>query len=354
MKMIGMALLMCNITYQFLQPAVVHIISHSSFAKPQDCLQYFTATGLVPLLQNLGYTVHMSSLFANHQQADIVLTLHFPKNKREGRALEQIGSTKLYGLILEPPLIAPEAYENSYHHVFKHIFTWHDGIVDNQRYKKIFFPNPFYSLPPNLPSFSERNYCTLISGNKIVNHPEELYSSRIQAINFFQLPFYGVGWNKAQFPTYQGAVASKDAILRQYKFCICFENIKNMPGYISEKIRDAFLAGCIPIYWGASNIQHIIPENCFIDMRKFPTFSALARFLQTIDEAKYQDIIANIATFIQSQQAALFSYEFFAYSVVKEMLPTIIHRAYSLKEWHFLEQLASLSYQITLASRNLQ
>ena len=42
-----------------------------------------------------------------------------------------------------------------------------------------------------------------------------------------------------------------------------------MSGYITEKIFDALFSGCIPIYWGAPDINHYIPSDCFVDRRQF-------------------------------------------------------------------------------------
>ena len=44
----------------------------------------------------------------------------------------------------------------------------------------------------------------------------------------------------------------KEAYLRTFKFNICAEN-DNTEGYVTEKLFDAFLAGCIPLYYGSNN-----------------------------------------------------------------------------------------------------
>lgn len=56
---------------------------------------------------------------------------------------------------------------------------------------------------------------------------------------------------------YGGEVFSKHDTLSKYKFSVCFENGKNLSGFITEKIFDCFSAGTIPIYWGADNIESI-------------------------------------------------------------------------------------------------
>lgn len=45
---------------------------------------------------------------------------------------------------------------------------------------------------------------------------------------------------------------NKVDFLRQYRFNICPENT-NRHGYVTEKVFEAIMCGCIPIYWGAGN-----------------------------------------------------------------------------------------------------
>ena len=63
-----------------------------------------------------------------------------------------------------------------------------------------------------------------------------------------------------------------------------YENIKGLNGYITEKIFDAFVAGNVPIYWGASDINEYIPDNCFIDRRNFINHEQMYKFLINMKE----------------------------------------------------------------------
>lgn len=49
-------------------------------------------------------------------------------------------------------------------------------------------------------------------------------------------------------------VHNKIEWLKDYKFNLCYEN-SSYPGYLTEKIFDAFAAGCIPIYWGDNSLN---------------------------------------------------------------------------------------------------
>jgi hypothetical protein len=44
---------------------------------------------------------------------------------------------------------------------------------------------------------------------------------------------------------------------------ICFENCKQQY-YMTEKITNAYLGGCIPIYWGCPQVKEILNEKAIL------------------------------------------------------------------------------------------
>ena len=55
--------------------------------------------------------------------------------------------------------------------------------------------------------------------------------------------------------------------LRRFKFCVAVEN-SEMPHYVTEKVFDSFVAGCVPVYFGAPNILDYVPHrDAIIDVR---------------------------------------------------------------------------------------
>lgn len=60
----------------------------------------------------------------------------------------------------------------------------------------------------------------------------------------------GGGWNN----NVGYRVGNKPQWLSGYKFNICFEN-SSYPGYLSEKLYEAYMAGCVPIYWGDTSLR---------------------------------------------------------------------------------------------------
>ena len=57
------------------------------------------------------------------------------------------------------------------------------------------------------------------------------------------------------------SVDDKIEWLKSYKFNICFEN-SSYPGYLTEKLFDAFMGGCVPIYWGDTSLRCGIDKEC--------------------------------------------------------------------------------------------
>lgn len=248
-----------------------------------------------------------------------------------------------YLLLCECEVIKPKNWDVVQHKRFKRIFTWHNPLLKNNRY---IWLNCFVGSLKKLYWHESHNkkLAVLINANKYEHHPLELYSARKNIIQWFEknhpdnFDLYGFGWDKCRFKTwpwrifnrtpylrfwlaknyrcYRGAVESKYSVLNQYKFCICFENAKNIEGYITEKIFDAFAAGCVPVYWGAPNITDYIPPECFIDYRKFQSNEALYEFLNTMPDERYQRYLNAIKKFIASDAAEKFTPEYFAKKII--------------------------------------
>jgi hypothetical protein len=98
---------------------------------------------------------------------------------------------------------------------------------------------------------------------------------------------------------------------------ICYENVKDSPGYITEKIFDAFFSGCVPIYWGAKNITEYIPEGTFIDRRLFVNTAEMYEYIKGISEDEYIGYQNKILQFLSSERSNQFSYDYFVNTIVE-------------------------------------
>ena len=76
-------------------------------------------------------------------------------------------------------------------------------------------------------------------------------------------------------------VSDKIEFQKQYKFCIAAECAKQ-PGYVTEKILDAYKSGCIPIYRGAPDIEEDFNKETFINAN-FLSVEELLSLVEKID-----------------------------------------------------------------------
>lgn len=128
---------------------------------------------------------------------------------------------------------------------------------------------------------------------------------------------------KLNFPSYRGKVDSKKEVLEKYRFAICYENARDIDGYITEKIFDCFFAGCVPIYWGANNIIEHIPKECFIDKREFNSYEKLYEFITNLSDEEYLKYLDAIENYLNSSKADEFRAEYFANTIVEKILNDI-------------------------------
>lgn len=262
------------------------------------------------------------------EESELVLYFDYPKT----------GVCKTKGLsylfLFENEIIKPEGWETQKHASFNRVFSWNDDYVRSCGYTKFnythLFPTKEEFNEINSIGFSDKKLCTLISANKLVDHPKELYSKRIDIIKWFEtnkpedFDLYGIGWDgyvndgsllsrvmkkipvisKAySYHSYKGTVRSKKEVLRKYKYAICFENALDYPGYITEKIFDCLFSGCVPVYLGAPNIGEYIPKGCYVDMRDFESYDEVYDYLMNVTDCEYEKYISAIKDYLFTQKS---------------------------------------------------
>lgn len=288
------------------------------------------------------YSLHTADM---NNGSNVAFELHID-------AQEVVKGVPSYLLMLEPPQVWPENDVNACLPSYRIIFTWSDLVAGADNIVKVNFPN---LLRPNVvDGFKDRNrFCCMIAGNKTLDSRDEriLYAERVRAIRWFELnaphdfDLYGVDWDMpalpaasygkvlrylwrrisldrvfTPFPSYRGRVAHKKEILNKTRFSICYENVRDIPGYITEKIFDSFFSGCVPIYLGASNVSNYIPSNCFINRKDFASYDELYKYLKSITEVEFSDYQIRILNYLQSDEAYEFSAEAMARVITKKII----------------------------------
>ncbi len=214
----------------------------------------------------------------------------------------------------EPPAVDPNNYKGEIWQLFDQVMTFHDEVLKRNKFKRLNYCFAL-TIPHEYVAPSEKKLCTLIASNKrAIGANTSIYSLRSDIVNFFiahghnEFDLWGHGWPSSI--VYRGTVEDKLSCMSHYKFAFCFEN-SCIPGYITEKIFDAFSAGCVPIYLGAPNIDFYIPINSFINYRDFASLDDLYHYLTSMTDVEYEKYLSAARDFLQSPKARIFSYDAF-------------------------------------------
>jgi hypothetical protein len=265
----------------------------------------------------------------------------------EGQAVQPTGAPK-YLVATENPHINLLNCDTVYCSQFRKVFSWNPEVASLANGVLVMVPNEI--VVKSTPAFNERPLLVaLINANK--RFPKQLdgdlYEERIKLIRWYEthcpnsFALFGRGWEKPSpaftfaeklarrvdrlktqiygyrpFPSHRGAINTKFEAYGHAKFGICYENTKDLPNYITEKIFDCMMEGCVPVYWGANNVLDFIPKDCFIDRRDFANTAELNDFLESMDGVTYTHFQANMARFLAGTQVTPFRAETFASCLV--------------------------------------
>ena len=281
------------------------------------------------------------------ETADAMVFLDYPGIANETFKYGSENNIPMYLITLESPIIKPEIFDIELHRPFKLVFTWSDFLVslNPDKYIKI---NYSYNVAANFQIGRRDKNLIVISGNKISKHPRELYSERVMVIKWYEqnfkgyLDLYGTDWDikilnnslfglafnkinrklklfKRNFSSYRGRIERKSVVLSQYNFCLCFENAFDYSGYITEKIFDSLMAGCVPIYKGADNIAKYIPTDCYINYNDFKSIKDLHNYLSQLTDDDIVSYQSSIKNFLLSRAVDVFSIDVFVKTVINKI-----------------------------------
>lgn len=288
-------------------------------------------------LRKDGYEVHSLDIYKSQNvEPNICIFLDIPTfniNK-----VIDIKKTKSIAILREAELVSRINYDIKRHNEFDLILTWKKDLVDNNKY--LYCPSTRFvkSSEVKVVNILDRKLCCLINSNLTSKLPGELYSWRLKVIEWFEknhledFDLYGYGWDKYRITlkgrtifqskllaskriSYKGIADNKFKIMSKYKFAICFENTNNVKDHVTEKIFDCFLSQTVPIYWGAPNIDEIIPNECFIDFREFNKFEEMYEYIKNMSDEEYMKYINSINKFLYSDKSSLFTIDNWVKSV---------------------------------------
>ena len=286
-------------------------------------------------------------------------------NSKHGKELLARGAKGVVLTACESPIISFYFYDNikkiAKNFQYRKLFNGSFDYIDNHHNINMHYPAYFITDEPIFMSWETRKFSVMVAGNKSTHYvslsyikgfknkikpflagiykifspsfryakQKELHSTRIEIIKYFgeksKLNLFGLFWlnfdrlKKEDRKTLEPILIKLNPIfcknkietIKNYKYVFCLENIK-YKGYVTEKIIDCFIAGTIPIYLGATNIEEFIPKNCFIDLRNYKDMNSLENKLDSLSKLDAITIIENGRKFLKSEQGRKFSYEYYA------------------------------------------
>jgi hypothetical protein len=130
-------------------------------------------------------------------------------------------------------------------------------------------------------SKSRNKFCAFIHSNPRGYKRNEFFNklSEYKKIDSGGIVFNNIGYT----------VDSKIEWLKDYKFCICFEN-ESQNGYLTEKLLDAMMGGCIPIYWGSESCSKEFNPKSFLNWHDYGDDDKIINRIIEIDK-NYEEYI---------------------------------------------------------------
>ncbi|MEQ8819359.1 MAG: glycosyltransferase family 10 [Sumerlaeia bacterium] len=310
------------------------------------------------------------------EAADVVLFQDLPLTRARFEAqLARFPRAARVLQLIESPLDRRHLHRPENHAAFNAISTWnHELLAKGDQYVRYALPLGRPDTPEaNLP-FAERKPLVLLNSNRragwlgrrregLAGWPGlgvaftgwkahasdvlrpaqgELYSRRRRIASLAEdrfpgvLEIYGQGWRGEErlgwaggvLPTRRYRIAqgpfrgNKTELLARYRFVLAFENVCGDLGYISEKIFDPMFAGAVPIYLGDARITDVVPEDAFVDARRFASDREMLAWVRDCSEAEWQRLREGAVRFLagedrQGRTLAPFEPEAFAEAMLK-------------------------------------
>ena len=258
---------------------------------------------------------------------------------------------------MEPSVVLPANFTRSRKKQFKQIITV--GGLRAAHVSPVNWPLlwPSSSELEKLLANRRSERIVLINGNKMSFVQGELYSLRRKAIKALEaLDLYGTEWDSSvmsrtiialkslthtlislklprwsgmklwfqSYPQSQGEVDDKLATMSSYKYALVIENSAE---YMSEKLFDAFFAGCIPIYVGPKVDDYGIPKNLVVQAQ--PNLKSIKQALETAKEMNFEHFQQDLRKFLSDEKTIeKWSHE----NVYARMLEIILGKPFESEE----------------------
>ncbi len=182
--------------------------------------------------------------------------------------LRGVPKERIISLVREPPFPEREAARIA---DYKQAQTYCGYVSGPDRFAPISEPMPaiwyvgssFRELNEMGPPDKLRPRCWITSGiDRTDHHRQRLAFMKLVRSSGLELDLYGRDlpeWAQAM-----GKVENKWNVMAPYHYNLAIENYAENEWYVSEKLWDALLAWCLPIYYGGPAADRLLPPGSFL------------------------------------------------------------------------------------------
>jgi hypothetical protein len=209
------------------------------------------------------------------------------------------------GMLIEPRGFVPQWYHWIKHNynLFDYVLT-HDSQLLSLSPKFVFYPYGGSWLYANEQKvYPKTKDVSIVASSKADLEGHKLRHEVIR--NIKGIDVYGNGYNRI------------DSVLqayRDYKFTIVIENDK-YDYWVTEKIVNPLLCGCIPIYWGCPSISRF-----FKDIIQFNGVSDLSTLLTSMNlDVEYEKRFDNVLSNFEEAKKYQIAEDWIWENIIKEL-----------------------------------
>ncbi|GAA6620303.1 glycosyltransferase family 10 domain-containing protein [Scytonema sp. NUACC26] len=193
--------------------------------------------------------------------------IYYPEQEMQ-RLLRGVPKEKIIFLWREPPL--QEVMETNLR-----CYEWGENYCGYVCAPDDAAPNPDY-MPAiwyhsnsfrelnEMPPLEKIRTCSWITSgiSRTANHRQRLEFLRLLQSSQFDFDLYGR--DLPEWASSNGQIGNKWYGMAPYYYNLAIENYVDNDWYVSEKLWDALLAWCLPIYYGGSAADKLLPPGSFI------------------------------------------------------------------------------------------
>ena len=176
---------------------------------------------------------------------------------------------------------------------------WYSDATDLSSVNKDDNPNRLpvkMAMLPNTKSFNNRSeFCAFVVSNPISKFRNEAFIAldSYKRVNSGGELYNNIGGRlELKYPGGGAGDIPKYNFLSNHKFSLSFEN-SQAPGYITEKVLHAKMAGCIPLYWGDADTDTDFVPGSIINVSQLTSPEQIVKVVQKLEQ--HPEICAAVA-----------------------------------------------------------